>query len=136
MDERPAPIEVSKRISKVAANMGIDTWGYKSGLKGLDDSLLGFHGGELVVLAGRPSIGKTSMATSIAMGISKEAKTLYFSLELSSRVIMERMIAQQAELNYFEIKKDGGESIKIGERIALPDMLIAIKITMSDIEKA
>jgi len=37
---------------------------------------------------------------------------------------------------FVEIEKDGGKSIKIGERIQLPDNLTAIKITAADIEKA
>jgi replicative DNA helicase len=104
---RPDPIEVSKRISKIAANIDKQSWGLKSGLTELDEALLGFHGGELIVIAGRPSIGKTSLSTGIANGISESAKTLYFSLELSSKVIQERLLCQQAELNYYDIKRNG-----------------------------
>ena len=100
-------IDISKTITQVAENIDKETWGYRSGIKALDDAILGFHPAELIVIAGRPSIGKTSLATGIAMGISKESKTLYFSLELSGAVIQERMLCQQAELNYYEILKNG-----------------------------
>jgi replicative DNA helicase len=49
----------------------------------------------------------TSLATGIANGISELSKTLYFSLELPAKVIQERLLCQQAELNYYQIKKDG-----------------------------
>lgn len=100
-------LEVSKTITEVANNIDQNVWGYRSGLKALDDILLGFHDGELIIIAGRPSIGKSSLATSIAMGVSEEAKTLYLSLELSSKTIQERMICQEAEVNFYEIKKNG-----------------------------
>jgi len=100
-------INVGKRIPKIVSNIGNNTWGVKCGLKDLDDALLGFHGGELIVLAGRPSSGKTSCSIGMALGTSKYVKTLYFSLEVSANVVQERMLCQEAEINYYDILKNG-----------------------------
>lgn len=100
-------LNVSTEIEEAATNIDKNVWGLKSGIAGLDDALFGFHGGELIVIAGRPSIGKSSLATGFARELSKTTKTLYFSLELSSKIMMERILIQEAGLNYHDIRKYG-----------------------------
>lgn len=72
-----------------------------SGLKYLDHLKQGFQAGELIILAGRPSMGKTSLAINIAYNISiKSNISLYmFSLEMSQQEILEKILALSAKIN-------------------------------------
>lgn len=57
--------------------------GLKTGFKDLDKSISGLNKGELIIIAGRPGMGKTSLALNIAINISKSHKVLFLSLEMS-----------------------------------------------------
>ena len=80
--------------------------GLSSGLKNVDRILGGFHNSDLVVLAGRPGCGKSSMAFNIARNIAvNEKKTVaIFSLEMPALQVIERMLAQQIEVNLWNIR--------------------------------
>ena len=69
--------------------------GVPTGLKDLDDRLGGLHKSDLVIIAGRPSMGKTALATNIALMQQKKFKSgekvqLLFSLEISVRTIINK----------------------------------------------
>ncbi len=72
--------------------------GAPSGFKDLDDITAGFQLGDLVVIAGRPSLGKTSLALNIAAhaGIAKELPVAIFSLEMSTEQLVQRFISTEA----------------------------------------
>ena len=78
-----------------------------SGLKYLDQLKQGFQEGELVILAGRPSMGKTSLAINIAYNISIKSKlsTYMFSLEMSQKEILEKILALSAKINIGNLQK-------------------------------
>ena len=88
----------------------LDNWGNrKSGsLTGiatdfyeLDNLLSGFQKSELIILAGRPSMGKTALALNFARNISIEHnfKVGFFSLEMSNRQLVERLVTSEAKLD-------------------------------------
>lgn len=95
--------------------------GISTGLRDLDQQLGGLHKSDLIILAGRPSMGKTSLATNIAFHISKHfkqerdengiEKTVnggvvgFFSLEMSSEQLASRLLAEQAQISSFKIRK-------------------------------
>jgi replicative DNA helicase len=64
-----------------------------SGFKAFDEATNGFHNGELIVIGGRPAMGKTTLAISLAKNaIQKFAKNVvYFSLELSATQLIARL---------------------------------------------
>jgi replicative DNA helicase len=74
-----------------------DLPGMTTGLRDLDEKIGGLHRGELLILAARPSIGKTALAISCARG-SAQAKhpALFNSLEMSEVSIGDRMLADMA----------------------------------------
>ncbi len=89
--------------------------GIKSGLSDFDKKIGGLHKSDLIIIAGRPSMGKTAFATNIAYNISKEKKAnqddtiknvLFFSLEMSSDQLATRIMS--------EISKISSESIRTG----------------------
>jgi replicative DNA helicase len=77
-----------------------------SGFIGLDDFLGGFQRSDLIVIAGRPSMGKTSLALNIARNASVErnACVAMFSLEMSRESLVERLVAGEALVNSRKIR--------------------------------
>lgn len=75
--------------------------GIKTGLFDLDKHLSGFQRSDLIVLGGRPRMGKTSLATDIAGNIAIEQgkSVVFFSLEMAGRQIVERHLLTRAKVN-------------------------------------
>ena len=89
-------IEEFSRIEKLAESGG-DVTGVPSGLKGLDRVLSGFQASNLIILAARPGMGKTSLALGIARHVGVEAKlpVAIFSLEMSRHEVTQRLMCAE-----------------------------------------
>ena len=95
--------------------------GYTTGLRALDAKIGGLHKSDLIILASRPAMGKTSLATNIAFSCAQralrdraEGKTAeqssgtavaFFSLEMSSDQLATRILAEQSEINSEKLRK-------------------------------
>lgn len=77
-----------------------------SGLTGLDDLLGGFQRSDLIIMAGRPSMGKTSLALNIACkaAIQQNATIAVFSLEMSKESLVQRLLSSEAGVNSRHIR--------------------------------
>jgi replicative DNA helicase len=77
-----------------------------SGFNSLDNFLGGFHRSDLIIVAGRPSMGKTSLALNIARNAAVEhnACVALFSLEMSRESLVERLVAAEAAVNSRKIR--------------------------------
>ncbi len=75
--------------------------GTPTGFADLDSMTGGLHESELIILAARPSMGKTAMATNIADHISVDSSmcTLFVSLEMSRLELAQRMLCSRGEIN-------------------------------------
>ena len=75
--------------------------GIETGLYDLDRKLSGLHGGEFLVLAGRPSMGKTALAMNIAQNVAMDSNVpvMVFSLEMPGQQLAERMLSGVASVN-------------------------------------
>jgi replicative DNA helicase len=75
--------------------------GLSTGFSKLDEMTGGFHGGELLILAARPSMGKTALALNIAQHVvTKLAQTVaIFSLEMSKESLLTRMLCASARVD-------------------------------------
>ncbi|MCL2136367.1 MAG: replicative DNA helicase [Coriobacteriia bacterium] len=74
--------------------------GVPSGFIDLDNALAGFRGGDLIILAARPSIGKSALAMNMAVNAAKDGYTIaFFSLEMPSEQITQRILAAEAGVN-------------------------------------
>ncbi|MFL5322192.1 MAG: replicative DNA helicase [Myxococcaceae bacterium] len=80
--------------------------GTSTGFVDLDNQLTGLHGGELIVLAARPGIGKTSLAMNMAMHVAlKEQKAVgIFSLEMPSDQLLMRLLASAARVDMKKLR--------------------------------
>ena len=98
------------RIQEVQDNPGV-LRGIPTGFKDLDELLTGFHPGDLVIIASRPSVGKTSLALDIARNVFKYQKKNVgiFSLEMPKEQILERLLASEANIDLQLMHKGGLE---------------------------
>ena len=80
--------------------------GASSGFKAIDGVTQGLQDEDLIVIAGRPSMGKTSLAMNIAENISKndDGCVAVFSLEMSSQSLTSRMLASMAGISQSNVK--------------------------------
>jgi len=86
--------------------------GVPTGLRDLDDRLGGLHQSDLIIIAGRPSMGKTSLATNIAFNAAQKiqengskSSVAFFSLEMSSEQLSTRIISEQARISSNDIRR-------------------------------
>jgi len=79
----------------------------RTGFKALDDILGGFQPSDLIILAARPSVGKTALALDIARRTASEYKTPVgiFSLEMSADQLVDRIVAAQSRTDASLIRK-------------------------------
>ena len=86
--------------------------GVPTGLRDLDDRLGGLHQSDLIIIAGRPSMGKTALATNIAFNAAqkiqvsgKKSSIAFFSLEMSSEQLSTRILAEQSKIKSNDIRR-------------------------------
>jgi len=86
--------------------------GVPTGLTDLDDRLGGMHKSDLLIIAGRPSMGKTALATNIAFNAAKKIQDdgrkstiAFFSLEMSSEQLSTRILAEQSRIKSNDIRR-------------------------------
>ncbi len=108
-------------IANAAYNRGGGLAGISTGLVDLDKMLGGLHDSDLLILAGRPSMGKTSLATNVAFNVAKAFKwgqkpdgtegklnggvVGFFSLEMSAAQLAQRVLSEAAEVPSELIRK-------------------------------
>ncbi len=83
--------------------------GVSTGFLDIDDLLGGLHKSDLVVLAGRPSMGKTALATNISFNAASNSienkSVAFFSLEMSAEQLANRILAEQSSLSSDQIRR-------------------------------
>ena len=86
--------------------------GIPTGLRDLDNKLGGLHKSDLIILAGRPSMGKTALATNIAYNAAQtilkrqeKSSVAFFSLEMSSEQLSTRILSEQARIKSDDIRR-------------------------------
>ena len=80
--------------------------GLSSGFYTLDAITQGFQNSDLIIIAGRPSIGKTAFSLSIAINIIKSSKlpVLIFSLEMSKKQIIYRLLSMETNISQLRLR--------------------------------
>ncbi len=116
--------------------------GTPTGFADLDNILAGFQKSDLIIIAARPSVGKTSLALDIArqMAIHSKASVGIFSLEMSKEQLVDRMICAEAGIDLWKMrtgklsdKPDSDDFVKIGHSL---NTLSEAKIFIDDTASA
>ena len=95
--------------------------GIPTGLKDLDKLLAGLQRSDLIVLAARPSMGKTALMLNMALNIATKAKqgaVLIFSLEMSKEQLVDRLLAAEAGVDAWKLRTGEGLDDKDFERLS------------------
>jgi replicative DNA helicase len=95
--------------------------GIPTGLTDLDKVLAGLQRSDLVVIAARPSMGKTAIMLNMSLDIATKAKqgsVLYFSLEMSKEQLVDRLLAAEAGVDAWKLRTGEGLTDKDFERIS------------------
>ncbi len=115
--------EAYERMEKLHENKGM-LRGLPTGFKEMDNMLSGFQKSDLIILAARPSMGKTTLALDIARmaATTHEKSVLVFSLEMSSQQLVDRMLSAQSRVNAWNLRT-GKLSDSKGEFAQLRDAM-------------
>ena len=104
-------IPISKSVKLALSNLidvqthGI-SYGYETGYNDIDDIIGGIDNGELIILGGRPAMGKTSLALQFLTNISKkDIPALLISLEMKAEHLANRIICQWGKFDSKEVKQ-------------------------------
>jgi replicative DNA helicase len=97
--------EAYERMEKLHENKGM-LRGLPTGFKELDNMLSGLQNSDLIILAARPSMGKTTLALDMARmaGTVHEKSILIFSLEMSSQQLVDRMLSAESRVNAWNLR--------------------------------
>jgi replicative DNA helicase len=108
--------------------------GLPTGLAELDKILDGLHKAEMIVIAARPSMGKTALAMNIAEHIALEAKlpVAVFSLEMSTSQLVQRMLCSRARVNLGSVRNGLLANADFGTLTAAAAKLAESKIFIDD----
>lgn len=138
----PLNVALAEAISVAAAarenNSGIS--GITTGLTDLDNDLGGLHPSDLIILAGRPSMGKTALATNIAYnaamayknGDKTGGRVAFFSLEMSSEQLATRLLSQEAQIPSHRIRKGTIKHDEFQRLVEVSRNLVQIPLYIDD----
>ncbi|RDJ93780.1 hypothetical protein B4Q13_19545, partial [Lacticaseibacillus rhamnosus] len=86
-----------------------DRTGVTSGFRDIDDYTAGWQPGNLIIVAARPAMGKTSLALNMAVAAAKDEKKpiAVFSLEMTKQELVERLLSSEAKLDASKLRRGG-----------------------------
>ena len=126
-------------IAEKAFKKSDEVVGLKTGLRDFDKKIGGLHKSDLVIIAGRPSMGKTAFATNIASNISNKNEgaeikknVLFFSLEMSSEQLATRLLGELSELSSENIRTGNLSKSDFNKLLASSDKLKKLNLYIDD----
>ena len=119
--------------------------GLKTGLKDFDKKIAGLHNSDLIIIAGRPSMGKTAFATNIAFNIAMalekrkkkqesdlRGKVLFFSLEMSSEQLATRILSESSEVSSQKIRSGDISKLEYGKIVKSSETISDLSLFIDD----
>ena len=113
------------------AEQGDHIAGVPTGFKDVDELFHGLRGGDLIILAARPGVGKTSLALNMAVEAAKKGTSVaFFSLEMSAGQLVQRILCAEARVNLGRIRSgrisegDWGAIADASNRLSQLDLYI------------
>ena len=98
---------ITEAFEAIDARKGSHITGLPTGFEELDQMLCGLQNGELIIIAGRPSMGKTSFALNVAehMAADESIPAVVFSLEMGRQQLVERILCSRSEVDAQLVRK-------------------------------
>ena len=114
--------------------------GLSSDFRDLDTKLGGFHPSDLIIIAGRPSMGKTSLATNIAYNIAlnahqtknSDSSVLFFSLEMASEQLATRILSEQSRISSNDIRRGNLSENDLDNLVKVSKDILEIPLFIDD----
>ncbi len=111
--------------------------GVRTGFNDLDDLFGGLRGGDLVILAARPSVGKTAFALNIASRSAQLGTSVaFFSLEMSAQQLVQRIIATESRINAKKMQTGQLSAQDWTNLISVSDRLSKLNLWVDDTPSA
>ena len=133
-------VEEAIELAKKAYEKDSSVVGISSNFTDIDNKLGGFHPSDLIIIAGRPSMGKTSLATNIGFNIAKNAhdendgnnSVLFFSLEMSSEQLARRILSEQARISSNDIRRGNLSENDLDNLVSVSKNVLEIPLYIDD----
>ena len=108
--------------------------GLETGLYDLDNFLQGLKNSDFMILAARPSMGKTAFALNIAshLSIKKDTPVVFFSLEMSSNELIHRIFSSRGLIPLFNLKSGNLDDAHTQKLIKVSNKLSQSKLLIND----
>lgn len=108
--------------------------GLETGLYDLDNFLQGLKNSDFMILAARPSMGKTAFALNIAshLSIKKDTSVVFFSLEMSSNQLIHRIFSSRGLIPLFNLKSGNLDDAHTQKLIKVSNKLSQSKLLIND----
>lgn len=123
----PATLEGIRRAAEGEGDKGVQT-----GLAALDRILGALYPSELIIIAGRPAMGKTALATTIATKVCKQAPVAFFSLEMSSNQLNQRLITMGSNVPQVRLRNGNLDPAEISRIQSAADRACDLDIIVDD----
>lgn len=81
-----------------------ETMGVNTGFPSINRMTDGFHPGELIIMAGRPGMGKTTMASSLSVDMGYRHPVLFFTLEMDGENVMKKILSKESGVDYQNVR--------------------------------
>lgn len=122
-----------EQIDKLYHQRGSVT-GVPSGFRQLDQFTTGFQAGELIIIAARPSMGKTSLCLNIGMNAAKGAgkSVAVFSLEMSNDQLVQRLLSTEAKIDAQSLRSGNIKDKEWGDITHAMGVLAEVPIYIDD----
>lgn len=120
------------RLETLAENKGMIA-GVATGFEAFDNLTSGLRGGDLVILAARPAVGKTAFALNVATGAAKTGVAVaFFSLEMGVEDITQRILCSEAMINLQNVRSGKMPDSQWDSVIDAMDRLSKLNIAIDD----
>lgn len=120
---------------KILSEKGADITGLRTGFAGLDSLTLGLQKEDLIILAARPSMGKTAFVLNIAKNVAKynnDPGIAIFSLEMSAEQLAHRLLTSEAQIEAQKLRKGKLDSSELSRLLVASDALSQLHIYIDD----
>ena len=125
---------ISEVFENIESRKGVHVTGLPTGYYELDENLCGLQKGEMLIIAGRPSMGKTSFALNVAEHIGADNSTplVIFSLEMSKQQLVERFLCSRGHFDSQAVRKGMLNTDQLAQLTAVGSELFEKPIFVDD----